>query len=318
MGDERRIRLSAAGKCPRMRVMEAINFDDDGQAYYVDPPSEETRRLWRLGLAVESMEIEQIIDTHFPMTPESEIHAQYELDMTPYGTGHPDLIVEDGDVVWVYEIKSSKEARDEHYKQLTIYAHYASIDPRFAGREIIPILYIAPRAGGLPKEYRLNISPDDVKYILEEADNILEFADRQELPKRTCATPADGEYKFCSLVTACFKGWEPAPLGKITDKKVIELCNRLKELHKIKGNIGSFKQLNEGITEVEGKLASVLKPGEAYELDDGTIIGYKVNERKNPSYAKAVKAGIDIRDPKQLEAYTSVSRSTKFRIDSID
>jgi hypothetical protein len=233
--------------------------------------------------------------------------------MGAYGSGHPDLIVVDGDVAWLYEIKSSQEAQAEHWQQLKAYAYWLERDPEFEGKTIVPRLYIAPRHGGLPREYPVEVSEFDMQGIHSLADEVISMAERKELPARTCLTPREGEHKMCPLVSACFDTWTAVQMTEITDPDLITVFDRLAELYELREQYGAIDMVIKEIDQIEDSLLRVLKPKTTYQAGD-VMLKYTRSESESKSYATAVKAGIDPRDDEKMREFTKPSVRTRFTV----
>ncbi|MBE3576914.1 MAG: hypothetical protein IMX00_04415 [Limnochordales bacterium] len=305
--DRAEFRLSEVGKCPRMRVMRVLGYEEQ-------PPTEEDARYFERGHIAEAWVVQQYRRTYPRHT-----RAQMKVH-TPYGTGHIDLwfpgkalIVEVKSVGrWSFD---NAIPRDEHIAQVQAYLHFFRDHKGQRRADHAELVYVdmdTLRMRVFPVQY----DPTQGEAIEKELEQLTRMANLGQLPPVTyfpdqepCVTHTPQGVKRCPFWQHCHSETDPFdPLysGK-PDEEALQLIAQYREVKsKLDELEKSHKQATEPlrakVTELQEALDAVydrLGVDETIAPDGTTVKRTKVPGRLTWDLDSAEKAGVFTSEMKQ-------------------
>ena len=292
MADLRGARASSAVVCPRRAVYQAQDAPRG-------EPTDEQRRWWRRGVAVEEAIVGDIV---------AELRAQghrprRQVDIPwpaadPIGVGHADLYVPHE--AMIVEVTSTRGAELAPHKALQA-ALYARHHPRATAATVISVD---------PSSWEERYYPVDVSGLGERIEGIEAAVVRGvrggELPERVCVSPWDGPARMCEHCEHCFEGWErpdPALLLGL-DEMAVALADAEDALAAAVSN--EARQRRDAARD---DLRPHLPDGQTVQIG-GIRLRRSVNDSERFSLAKARSAGHEL--PSWAEAFTSRTSSERW------
>jgi hypothetical protein len=265
------------------------------------PPTEQMKRWWRRGRAVEAAirgEVFADLRAQNRRPRAEEVIPWPAAD--PIGEGHLDAYVPSE--MHAIEIKSNGEAALTRRAALQVagyclnhkhaeHATVVSVDSNTFDERWYPI-----DVGGLEAEVR------------EIEAEVVTGVRTGTLPERTCRHPADGPAMFCPYVAHCFEGWtRPEVDVSFLAEEAVALADLTDDVGRAKAVLAVA---DEAMKQHRETLRPYIEPG--VELETPSIAKLKIMPiaaRESLSLSDLAKAGVSL--PRKLRPFVKVGQPSE-------
>lgn len=293
-------RWSSAVRCARRAVY-------DHQDAPKSEPSEQQRRWWRRGKAVEAAIRGEIFaelraDGRRPRAEEEIPWPATD----PVGVGHADAWIPSERMI--IEIKSNGEAGLTREAALQT-AGYA-INKRADQAVVISV------DSNTFEERHYPISLDGLADEVHEIENRVAHGCRTgSLPERACRHPNDTPAFFCPYVEHCFQDWQrPEPDVLLLDEEARVLAELEDDVRQARDAVKAAERSRD---EQRAALRPYLDPGQEVETASVRVRVSAIEPRRSLSLADMTKAGVAV--PEHLEPFVKAGEpSERWTVRRID